>query len=167
MRWKAPQSVFSHARWPDAADRPAVQGRPNTRERGSATIELAILAPALLALLGLVIVAGRISTAGSAVEQAAAAAARTASLARDARAAQAGADRAVETSLAEQGISCMRLSNAVDVDDFALPIGTPASVTVTVRCAVPLADIGVPGMPGARVVEATMTSPIDRFRGRS
>ncbi len=59
--------------------------RERGTDRGSATIELAVLAPALLALLGLVIVAGRISVAGSAVEQAAASAARAASIARDAR----------------------------------------------------------------------------------
>ena len=134
---------------------------------GSATIELAILAPVLLALLGLVIVAGRITTAGSAVEQAASSAARTASLARDARAASAGAEQAARDALRQQGITCQPLTSAVTTDGFAAAVGTPASVTATVRCTLALADLAVPGMPGSRVVVAEMTSPIDTFRGRS
>jgi Flp pilus assembly protein TadG len=136
-------------------------------ERGSATIELAVLAPALLALLGLVIVAGRISAAASAVEQAAASAARAASIARDARAAQVSAERSARDSLRDQGVTCQPLTSSVDTGGFAVGVGSPSSVTVSVRCAVPLADVSVPGMPGQRTVTAQMTSPIDRFRGRS
>jgi Flp pilus assembly protein TadG len=143
-------------------DRPGARG-----DRGSATMELAVLAPALLALLGLVIVAGRVSAAGSAVEQGAASAARAASIARDARAAQVAADRTAREALRDQGITCRAVTSSVDVRGFAVAVGSPASVTVTVRCAVPLGDLAVPGMPGQRTVTATMTSPIDRFRGRS
>lgn len=146
---------------------PAAGARPRAADRGSATIELAILAPALLALLGLVIVAGRISAAGSAVEQAAASAARAASIARDARAAQVGAERSVRDSLRDQGVTCQPLTSSVDTRGFAVAVGSSSSVTVSVRCAVPLAAVAVPGMPGSRTVAATMTSPIDRFRGRS
>jgi len=135
-------------------------------ERGSATIEMAVLGPALLALLGLVLVAGRVSTAGSAVEQAAAVAAREASLARDGRTAQAAAAEAVRASLDGQGITCRTLTSDVDVEGFSVPVGQPASVRVQVTCAVPLADLAVPGMPGTRLVGASMTSTIDRFRGR-
>jgi Flp pilus assembly protein TadG len=136
-------------------------------DRGSATLELAVLAPALLALLGLVLVAGRITTAGSAVEQAAAAAARAASIARDARAAQAQAQATASSALAEQAITCAPASTSVSTAGFRVPIGQPASVTVEVRCAVLLADLAVPGMPGTRVLTARMTSPLDTFRGRS
>lgn len=136
-------------------------------ERGSATIELAVLAPALLAVLGLVIVAGRVSAAGSAVEHAAASAARAASIARDARAAQAGARSVAQDSLRDQGITCRELTTTMDTSGFAVALGSAASVTVTIRCAVPLADVAVPGMPGERTVSAAMTSPIDSFRGRS
>jgi Flp pilus assembly protein TadG len=147
--------------------RPTAAGRGWLIDRGSATIELAVLAPALLALLGLVIVAGRISTAGSAVEQAAASAARAASIARDARGAEAAGQRSARDSLRDQGITCQPLTSAVDVGGFAIAVGSPASVTVRLRCTVPLADVSVPGMPGKRTVTAQMTSPIDRFRGRS
>ncbi len=135
--------------------------------RGSATLELAILAPVLLVLLGLVIVAGRITAAGSAVEQAAASAARAASLARDARAAQVGAHRAAHESLVRQGITCEPLTSHLDSAGFAVALGSPASVTATVRCTVPLAGLAVPGMPGTRTLSAQMTSPLDTYRGRS
>lgn len=136
-------------------------------DRGSATLELAIAAPALLLLLSLVIVAGRVVAAGSAVEQAAAAGARAASLARDARAAQVQAERVVHASLREQGIACAQVTSRVDAAGFAVRVGRPASVTVAVRCAVPLADVAIPGMPGTRAVTALATSPLDTFRGRS
>jgi Flp pilus assembly protein TadG len=125
-----------------------------------------VLAPALLALLGLVIVAGRIAAAGSAVEQAATAAARAASLARDARSGQVQADRIARSSLRDQGITCAPVAASVDVAGFAVAVGRPASVSVRVSCAVPLADLAFPGMPGTREVSAEMTSPLDRFRGR-
>ena len=147
--------------------RRSASGRVRALDRGSATIEMAVLAPALLALLGLVIVAGRISAAGSAVEQAAASAARAASIARDARGAQSAAERGARDSLRDQGITCQPLTSSVDTSGFAVAVGSPSSVTVMVRCVVPLADISVPGMPGQRTVTAQMTSPIDRFRGRS
>ncbi len=94
-------------------------------------------------------------------------AARAASIARDARAAQAAAERAARESLRDQGVTCQPLTSSVDVRGFAVEVGSPSSVTVSVRCAVPLGDVAVPGMPGQRTVTAEMTSPIDRFRGRS
>ncbi len=136
-------------------------------DRGSATVELAIIAPALLALLGLVVIAGRITTAASAVDQAAAAGARAASLARSAAAAQSAAEAAVRSSLAGQGVTCRSLRSSVDVSGFAVEIGSAASTSVDVRCTVPLADMSVPGVPGQRIVSATRTSPIDRYRGRA
>lgn len=135
-------------------------------ERGSATIELAIAAPALLALLGLVIVAGRIEVAASAVEQAAAASARAASIARDARSAEAQAAQAARGSLAAQGISCNPATTSVDSSGFAVAVGQPATVTARVTCRVPLADVAVPGMPGTRTMAAEVASPIDRYRTR-
>jgi hypothetical protein len=50
----------------------------------------------------------------------------------------------------------------VDTAGFAAPVGTPATVTATVRCVVNLADLAVPGVPGTRTVTATATSPSTR-----
>lgn len=135
-------------------------------EAGSATLELAILAPALLLMLGLVIVAGRVVAAGGAVEQAAAAAARGASLSRDARAAQERADRVARSSLAEQGIVCLPMRSRVETTGFAVAIGSPASVSVEVACTVTLGDLSIPGLPGSRRIAARATSPLDTYRER-
>jgi hypothetical protein len=101
------------------------------------------------------------------VEQAAAAAARAASIARDARAAQAQAQATASSALADQALTCAPSSTIVSTTGFRVAVGEPASVTVEVRCAVPLADVAVPGMPGTRVLTARVTSPLDTFRGRS
>ena len=148
-------------------DRPRATCLAASADRGSATLELAIVAPALLLLLSLVIAAGRVVAAGSAVEQAAAAGARAASLARDARSAESRAESVVRESLKGQGVTCATVSSRVQTTGFAVAVGRPASVSVEVRCAVPLADLAVPGMPGTRLMVAGATSPLDRFRGRT
>ena len=135
-------------------------------DRGSATLELAILAPALLALLGLVIGAGRIEVAAGAVEQAAASAAREASIARTPAAARADAEQAAHDSLRNQGITCSALTVTVDTGGFAVAVGQPAQVQVRVACSLALGDLGVPGMPGTKTLRAQAASPLDRYRSR-
>lgn len=136
------------------------------RDMGSATLELTILAPALLTLLGLVILAGRIETSSAAIEQAAAVAAREASLARSPAMAQSAASLAAKDSLASQGITCGALSVTLDSSGFSTSPGAAAVVRVTVACAVPLSDLAVPGLPGTHMVRASMTSALDTYRSR-
>lgn len=135
-------------------------------ERGSATLELAILTPALLLLLALVVLAGRVQVAAGAVEHAAATAARDASLARTADAAQGAALTAADRELAAQDIDCVTASVVLDVAGFAAPVGQPAVVTATITCVVSFRDLAVPGIPGSRTLTSTATSAIDRFRTR-
>ena len=133
---------------------------------GSVTLELAILGPALLLLLVLVVAAGRVQVAGAAVEQAAASAAREASIARTAVAARAAATSSAQQSLQEQGVDCAGLDVTVDIAGFAVSAGLPAQVVVAVVCVVPLSDLAVPGLPGSRTMRAQMASPLDRYRSR-
>jgi Flp pilus assembly protein TadG len=135
-------------------------------DRGSITLELAILAPAVLVLLGLVVVAGRIEIAGGAVEQASAAAAREASLARSPEAARQAATRAAMDDLNGQDLHCTDLTVIVDTAGFNVPVGSPAQVSARVSCTVGLSDISVPGMPGARTLMAETQSSLDRYRSR-
>lgn len=135
-------------------------------DRGSVTLELAILAPAVLALLGLVIVAGRIEIAGGAIEQASAAAAREASLARSPDAARQAATRAAMDDLNSQDVHCTEISVFVDTSGFNVPVGSPAQVSARVSCTVGLSDISVPGMPGSRTLTAETQSVLDRYRSR-
>lgn len=136
-------------------------------ERGSAAIEALILVPALLALMGLIVAGGRLGSANGAAQNAAAAASRAASLARDARGASSVARGAANQSMTDQGLRCDPLGVVVDTAGFGVAVGEPASVTVRVSCSVSLRGLGVPGLPGHRTVTATMTSPLDRYRGRT
>jgi Flp pilus assembly protein TadG len=134
-------------------------------DRGAASVELAVLAPALLLVVALLIAAGRITLAGGAVEHAATAAARQASLARTPATARAAAEQTARRLLAEQHLHCRSTTVGVDTAGFAAPSGRPAQVSVQVACVVPLADLGLPG-PGARTLADTFTSPLDPYRGR-
>ena len=135
-------------------------------ERGSATLELAIITPALLLLLGLIVMAGRVDLAAGTVEHAAASAAREATLARDPASAIAAARSAAAADLAAQGVTCTSSSVDVDVAGFAAALGEAATVTVTVSCTVALSDLAVPGVPGSRTMTASATSALDRYRSR-
>ncbi|HEX2809123.1 MAG TPA: hypothetical protein VHN80_23410, partial [Kineosporiaceae bacterium] len=99
-------------------------------------MELVILAPGILVLLSLAIVAGRIEVATGAVEQASAAAARAASLARTPAAADQAARTVASTSLSGQNLHCSTLSVTVETAGFAVRVGQPAQVAANVACAV-------------------------------
>ena len=134
-------------------------------ERGSAAIEVVLLVPALMLLLLFAVAGGRVAIAHGSVEQAAADAARAASIARTAGSAQLTAGEAARATLANQGLSCTVMTVTLDTSGFATPVGTPASVAATVSCTVRLSDLAVPGLPD-RVITATVTSPLDIYRGR-
>ena len=88
------------------------------RERGSVSVELALLAPALVLLLSFDVLAGRVQIAEGAVHEAARAAAREASLARDAATAAALAGAQAERTLAAQDLRCQRITVDVDTAGF-------------------------------------------------
>lgn len=135
-------------------------------ERGSVSVELALLAPALLLLLSFAVFAGRTQVADGAVEAAARAAAREASLARDAATSATVAGAEAERALAGQGLRCLSTSIDVDPGGFAAPLGQPGDVTVRIGCVVGMGDLLVPGLPGSVTVEASFTSPVDAYRER-
>ena len=142
-------------------------GRSRKPDRGSAAIEAAIIAPALLGLVCLAVSAMRVSVANQAVDAAAHDAARAASIARDQAAAVAAAGSASRQSLADQGITCRnRTPLRVNASQFARAIGQPAMVTVTITCVVNISDVSIPGTPGSVTLTASYTSPIDQYRSR-
>jgi Flp pilus assembly protein TadG len=142
-------------------------GMGRQRERGSATLELVVWAPGLLLLIALLTVAGRVNGANAAVEQAAADAARAASLARTAASAEQLARQHAQQTLAAQGLACTTTIVTVDTADFGTAPGQPGTVTATVTCPVRLSDLGVPGLPGTRTVTHTAVSSLDTFRERT
>ena len=135
-------------------------------ERGSVSVELALLAPALLLLLAFAVVAGRTQIAENAVQEAARAAAREASLARDAATAVALAGAQAERTLAAQDLHCEGTTVDIDTAGFQAPLGQPGDVTVSITCVVGMADLLAPGLPGSVTVEASFISPVDAYRER-
>lgn len=135
-------------------------------ERGSAALEAALGVPAFALFVGLVIFGGRTATTHQALQSAAADAARSASLARNADVARADAREAATSSIANQKIGCSAIDVAVDTGDFGKQPGVPGSVSVTISCRLDLSDLAVPGVPGSRVMRATMSSPLDTWRER-
>jgi len=143
-------------------DRPGRAGVD--RARGSATLEVVILTPAVLVLLALIVIAGRIQLAAGALEHAAASAAREASLARTPDAARAAATAVAHDALRGQDLRCTTQWVAVDVSGFARPVGAAAQVTATVTCEVAFGDLAIPGLPGTKTLTAQATSALDRYR---
>jgi len=143
---------------------------PTRSDAGSAALELVVLAPVLLAVIALVIAAGRVSIAQSSVDAAARDAARQASIAFTPEAAKAAGRASAEQSLAGDGLSCV--SEIVNVNTggpdsgFQVPAGTPATVSATVGCKVPLSDLYLPGTPGSHWLWSTFYSPLDVYRAR-
>jgi Flp pilus assembly protein TadG len=135
-------------------------------DRGAVTLEFVVLAPVLLALIALLIVAGRVAIASNSVEAAADEAARSASISRTAAGARSAAQDGARRSLAQQDLRCSSVRVEVDTSGFGVAVGLPAQVRATVTCDVELGDLAVPGFPGSRTVTATAVSPLDTYRER-
>lgn len=139
----------------------ATTSRRLRRERGSVSVETAILAPALAALIVLAIVVGRSSIAYNHVAAAAHDAARAASLSRTEETANTQATAVAQAVLDE--LDCAEVEISVNADEINLPVGEPAMVDVTVLCTLDFSDVG---LPLSRTLEATFASPVDVWRGR-
>ncbi|MGW2027764.1 TadE/TadG family type IV pilus assembly protein [Streptomyces decoyicus] len=135
------------------------------RDRGSESVQAAIVTPLLVMLLCLVIAGGRLVLAGSKVDAAAQDAAREASIARSADQAHSDALAAARSALADQGVACQDTSVVVDTSGLATAAGQAASVRATIRCTVSLTDLLLPA-PGSRTLESSSTSVVDTYRQR-
>ena len=141
------------------------QRPPWIGERGSSSLELALIAPVLLALLALIVMGGRFAMASTAITGVAGAAARDASLARTPAAARAAATSTALATLAAQNLHCQGAPTvAVDTSGFAVAPGIPASVSVDVTCEVVVNGLGVPGLPTTRTLHDRAVSPLDPYR---
>jgi len=140
--------------------------RTGRGEEGSVAMEIALLAPALVLVLGLLVAGGRLWFARTTVVEAAETSARAASLARSpGTAAAAGAD-AGRQSLSTAGLRCATSSVRVSTAAFAVPVGTPATVTSDVRCEVAFGDLLLPGVPGSIRLDGQGAAALDTYRAR-
>ncbi len=133
-------------------------------DRGSFSLELALLVPALLALIGLLIAVYLVGRAAGLTDSAARAAAREATLVADPAEAQKRAEQAARASLEAADIDCTDLTVTVDVSGLSAPLGETSTVEARVVCTVPLVGL-TPGLAVER--ESTFVSVVDRFRERS
>lgn len=125
-------------------------------DRGSASVELAILAPLVGLLLGAVVLVGRVQLARADVEGAARSAARDLSIARDPYVAVDGVRAGLMATLDVGSPTCRRLS-------FTPEIGS-ARVSVTLTCTVDLQEAAVLPVPGSMSVSASASEVIDTYR---
>ena len=132
-------------------------------DRGSISVEVAVIAPAFIFLMLLVVFAGKVSEADANVTRAASHAARAASLRQHPADAITDATTTAQANLDAAGVPCIDLDITVDTDDLR-PGGT---VTVTVACTASMADVTLLGVPGRRSFNATAVEVVDTFRGQS
>jgi len=143
-----------------AATRVAHSRRRLRRECGSATAELVLLAPLLILFVLFIVGLGRLAHARALVGDAAAQAARAATLQYLSSAqAAAAAQQTASDALSSAGVSCASRSTSVDTGNDH-PGGT---VTVTLACRVDLSIVTAAGFPGSETLTASFTSPIDTY----
>lgn len=131
------------------------------RDGGSASTELVLVTPLLVALLLFVVYGGRLAHARLGVESAAHQAARAATLARSGATAETDAQSTAKVALAAEHLTCGDLRVSVDTASFR----AGGSVTVTVTCRVDNTDLSGLGLPGSVDVAASASSPVDSWRG--
>lgn len=136
-------------------------------DRGSMSVELVVIAPALVLLLLLVGAGGRWVESHGAIDGAARDAARAASLARTSGDAVALAQQAADADLTNSGWCDAGTTNVAVTgfpDTTLVPAGT--DVTVTVTCNVNMSPFTALGFQAASPVTGTAVAPLDPFMCR-
>lgn len=128
-------------------------------DRGSVSVELAILTPLFALLLASVVLVGRVQSGRADVEAAARAAARTISLSRDTASAIDVARSDAEAMLGVGSPTCTSMQFS--------PVVADGEVRVEISCAVDLAAAALLPVPGSMTVSATATEVIDVYREES
>lgn len=136
------------------------------RDGGFVTIEVLLCSIVIIGVVALLMVGGRLALARSSVDQAAADAARAASLARVSEDALTAANQVANQVLQADGVDCD--NPEVDVDTSAFyntPAGELGQIQVTITCTVPF--VPMPGIPASHTITSTATSVLDTYVERS
>jgi Flp pilus assembly protein TadG len=140
---------------------PAQRAVADRRAAGAfAALELAILTPFVIVMLLLVVGFGRVERGRELLDQAAASAARAASLTTSPGAAQAAANTAARSALSSGGLSCAGIQVSVDTAAF----GPGGAVSAKVSCTAELSGLTLSGLPGRVRLAARATSPLEPYR---
>ena len=146
--------------------------RDRATDDGTASLELVMLAPMLMAMMMMIIAFGRYAQTENLVDQASRDAARAATAQNQKSQVGPVIDQVVSETMADAPDSC-RTSAAADPPSMtATAFGLPDpndplaidSITVRVHCTLNLSDLA--GLPLEKVdIDRTFTSPLDRDRG--
>ena len=141
-------------------------------EHGTASLELVIVAPFLLALMMLIIAFGRYAQTENLVDQAARDAARAATAQNVRSDVPKTVNEVVEAAMASAPASCRDTAvaappelsrTAFDLPDPDDPLAID-TVTVSVTCTLDLSDLAALPLKSVTITR-TFTSPLDRYRG--
>ncbi|HEX8804028.1 MAG TPA: hypothetical protein VF743_07535 [Acidimicrobiales bacterium] len=125
-------------------------------DRGSAPVELVILAVVSFLFIAMIVFTGRLNMGSAATEAAARSAARSISVSRDPAAAVAQAEEAAASTVNLGSPMCTSMTFSPEI--------TAAAVTVTVACEVDLSEATLLRVPGSMTVTSTAQEVIDRYR---
>ncbi|MCX4554240.1 hypothetical protein [Streptomyces sp. NBC_01500] len=132
-------------------------------DRGSYTLEAALCLAVLIPVLGWIAAYGLAGLGDGTASNAAAAAARAASISADPGTAQSAGEQAAADSLAQAQRTCRSSSISINTSRFPSRAGEAGAVSVTVTCTVSMADLAIPGLPGSKTLRATRHSAVDRY----
>jgi hypothetical protein len=141
-------------------------------ERGTASLELVIVAPFLLALMMLIMAFGRYAQTENLVDQAARDGARSATAQNVKADVPKTVNEVVKEAMSHAPSSCRDTAvadppvlskTAFDLPDPDDPLAID-TVTVTVRCTLDLSDLAALPLKSVHITR-TFTSPLDRYRG--
>jgi hypothetical protein len=130
-------------------------------EAGSLAVEMAMVAPGLLLIFGLIFAYGRAAQVNGTLESGTRDAARSATVARSYDDALERANAVLLDAMKDAPQSCQNSLDLKITGDY-LP-GEP--VTVSAHCTYDLSDLGLPGAPGTLTAESSFTSMLDPYRG--
>ncbi|UYM04951.1 TadE/TadG family type IV pilus assembly protein [Solicola gregarius] len=140
-------------------------------ERGTASLELVILAPVMFAVLSLILVFGRYAETEGKIDQAARDGARAATAQNSRSEAETIARKVVDEALEDAPDSCrdnvdvtFELGPKAYEQDASDDPSEVSYISVRVRCDVDLTDLGPLPLDSA-TIDQTFTSPLDRYRG--
>lgn len=139
-----------------------MSGRVRRREEtGSLAIELAMVAPGLLLIFGLIFAYGRAAQVNGTLESGTRDAARSVTMARSYDEALQRANAVMLDALKDAPQSCQNTLH-LEISGKYEP-GKP--VTVSTHCTYGLSDLGLPGAPGSVTAKSSFTSMLDPYRG--
>lgn len=127
-------------------------------ERGAISIELAMVAPALLLILGLIYAYGRVQNVNGLLDSGTRAGARAATQERSLESARQAARAAVLETVGQQAPAECTSTLSVEIEQNGYGPGRP--VTVVATCQYPL-NWALPGAPGSVDGRSEFTSPLD------